>query len=112
MLRGIACVILPIRQLFKTTNIEGKGKKTTYLYITERKWREDGVNSVMRSYCHPFPQNNKGQGKRKFDCGRRSTYNVDCDMSASGNVKGRERGNSGKAICKWILNFRHRASSI
>jgi hypothetical protein len=31
----------------------------------------------------------------------------DCDMSASGNVKGRKPRNTnlrGKVICKWILN--------
>lgn len=69
----------------------------------------DGVNCVMRSYFHPFPQNNKGQDKRKFDCGRDAAHmKENCDMCASGNVKGRKCGNTnlrGKVICKWILDM-------
>jgi len=45
----------------------------------------------------------------KFDCGKDAAHmEEDCDVSASGNGKGRKRGNidlHGNVVCKWKLNM-------
>jgi len=99
---------LPFRQLRKRVNIEGKGKKS-YLYLTERKWREVGVSCVMRSYFRLSPRIIRGKINENLIVGEtQHTWNNDCDISVSGNVKGRKRGNTdvrGEVICKWTLNM-------